>query len=151
MSELYEKIYRLMSNQSYAVLCTQGNQQPYGSIIAFAANNELNAVVFATPISSHKYRLLCECKQVALVVDNRSDNPTGDNSCIEALTITGQAVRLSKDDDRQSAQQILIQKHLRMNEFMTSQHNAFFRVDVHRYLHVTHFNRVNEWFPPHAA
>ena len=38
---LRERIRTLMTEQPYAVLCTQGGGQPYGSVIAFAANPEL--------------------------------------------------------------------------------------------------------------
>jgi len=49
-----------MLEQPYAVLCTEGRGQPYGSMIAFAANQELNTVVFATPVATRKFRLLSE-------------------------------------------------------------------------------------------
>lgn len=72
---LCDNIHLLMTSQPYAVLCTQGAGQPYGSVIAFAVNSQLNAAVFAT----HKYRLLTECDQVALVIDNRADEHAVDD------------------------------------------------------------------------
>ena len=92
-SSLRDQIRALMIEQLYAVLCTQGGGQPYGSVIAFAANQELNTVVFATPIATRKFRLLSECARVALVVDNRTASP-GDLSSTHAVTATGRAVNI---------------------------------------------------------
>jgi len=63
-----QSIRRLLESQPYAVLCTQGHGQPYGSLIAFAATGDLTHVVFATPKATRKFRLLSECDHAALVV-----------------------------------------------------------------------------------
>lgn len=73
---LVDQIRALMLEQPYAVLCTQDDGQPYGSMIAFAANQELNTVFFAKPLATRKFRLLSESDQVALVVDNRTYFPS---------------------------------------------------------------------------
>jgi hypothetical protein len=54
------RIRWLLTEQSYAVLCTQSQSQPYGSLIAFAASDDLKTIVFATPVATRKYRLLTE-------------------------------------------------------------------------------------------
>jgi len=146
--KLYDNIHALMTGQSYCVLCTQGLGQPYGSVIAFAVNSQLNAVVFVTPIETHKYRLLTECDQIALVIDNRADDHTADDSGIDALTATGRAVELSRVEEIELCKQDLIQKHPHMHEFIDSPNNAYFRIQIQRYLHVTQLSEVNEWFPP---
>ena len=58
---LVTKIRRLVTEQLYGVLCTQGQGQPYGSLIAFAFSDDLSRAVFATPIATRKYHLLSEC------------------------------------------------------------------------------------------
>lgn len=142
-----QNIYKLMNSQPYGVLCTQGAGQPYGSVIAFAVNAQLSEAVFVTPIATHKYRLLTECNQVALVVDNRSDDHAIDDSGIDALTATGQVVRLTKLDEIEKSKKALMQKHPQMHAFIDSPNNAFFRIQIQRYLHVTRLSEVNEWFP----
>ena len=47
---LQQHIGRLIKRQLYAVLCTQGQSQPYGSLVAFAASEDLKSIVFS-PIS----------------------------------------------------------------------------------------------------
>ena len=39
--DLVSRIRRLTSGQPYAVLCTQGEGQPYGSLVAFAFSDEV--------------------------------------------------------------------------------------------------------------
>jgi len=69
---LRDRIERLVNEQPYAVLCTQGGGQPYGSLVALAVSDNLSAAVFATPMTTRKYRLLCDCEHVALVIDSRA-------------------------------------------------------------------------------
>jgi heme iron utilization protein len=68
-------IRRLVDGQLYGVLCTQGQGQPYGSLVAYAMTPDLDSAVFATQKATRKYRLLSGCAHVALVVDNRSALP----------------------------------------------------------------------------
>ncbi|TFG70029.1 MAG: pyridoxamine 5'-phosphate oxidase family protein [Anaerolineales bacterium] len=61
-------IQTLLASEPFAVLCTQGDGQPYGSVVAFAYDDLMTTFIFATPIETRKYRLLRECDRVALVV-----------------------------------------------------------------------------------
>ena len=70
-----ERIRELVQGEPFAVLCTQGGGQPYGSVVAFAFSQDLKSFVFATSTATRKYRLLTECDRVALVVDNRGEYP----------------------------------------------------------------------------
>ena len=51
-------IRRLIDNQPYAVLCTQGQGQPYGSLVAYSMTSDLAWAVFATTKATRKFRLL---------------------------------------------------------------------------------------------
>jgi len=144
---IQDQIRALMFEQPYAVLCTQGGGQPYGSVIAFAVNQDLNAAVFATPTATRKFRLLSECDQVALVVDNRSADP-GDISHIHAVTATGRAVDLSNYDAGDYWQKLLINKHPVMHDFVCAPSTALIRIDILRYFHVTRLQEVYQWIPP---
>lgn len=141
------RIRALMTEQPYAVLCTQGGGQPYGSLIAFAVNPTLNGVVFATPIATRKYRLLSECDRVALVIDNRAGHP-GDISKIDAVTATGKAVTLNHDGAADEWRDRLIHKHPHMRNFICAPSTALVRVDILRYLHVVRLQEVHQWVPP---
>jgi len=149
-SSLRDHIRSLMIEQPYAVLCTQGGGQPYGSMIAFAANQDLNTVVFSTPIATRKFRLLSECNQVALVVDNRTHFP-GDHSSIHAVTATGTAVNLKQQEIKDEWQQLLNDKHPPIQDFIRAPSTALIRIDIFRYLHVTRLQQVFQWIPPRPS
>ena len=61
-----ERIRGLMAAQPFAVLCTQGGGQPYGSVIAYAFDPDLRSFVFGTPVATRKYRLLGQCEHLVL-------------------------------------------------------------------------------------
>ncbi len=144
--DVHEHIRKLLSEQPYAVLCTQGGGQPYGSLVAFAAVQDLSALVFATPITTRKYRLLSECDRVALLVDDRP-RLDADISRIQAVTATGRAHILDKSSAAESWYRLLIDRHAYMRGFITAETTALIRVDIVRYLHVTRLQEVRQWIP----
>ena len=141
-----ERIHRLLEHQPYAVLCTQGGGQPYGSLVAFAASKDLRSAVFATPVTTRKYKLLSACDRVALSVDNRSQY-LDDISRIEAITATGRAIELNQGASFEISAQLLASRHPHLKPFIQAETTALFRVDIVRYLHVTRFQEVQEWVP----
>jgi nitroimidazol reductase NimA-like FMN-containing flavoprotein (pyridoxamine 5'-phosphate oxidase superfamily) len=143
-------IARLLDAQPFAVLCTQGGGQPYGSVVAFAASPALTALAFATPVATRKFRLLSQCDRVALVVDSRGHH-LDDMAAVEAITATGRAARLPPGAERDRWAALLAARHPQLGSFYTAPSTALFRVDVVRYLHVTRFQEVHQWVPPRAG
>lgn len=141
-----ERIRGLMAAQPFAVLCTQGGGQPYGSVIAYAFDPDLRVVVFATPMATRKYRLLGECEHVALVVDSRSQHPE-EMMKVEAITATGQAVELDPGPAYERSAALLVTRHPQLASFVAAPSTALFRVEVVRYLYVTRFQEVHQWVP----
>lgn len=141
-----ERIRRLLTEQPYAVLCTQSESQPYGSLVAFAASDDLKMLVFSTPITTRKYRLLTECEHVALLVDSRSAS-SEDMMKIEAVTITGHAhvVEAEKDFDRWAS--LLTARHPHLAAFIKAESSALVCVEVVRFFHVSRFQEVRQWVP----
>jgi len=146
---LAARIGRLMHEQPFGVLCTQGQTQPYGSLVAFACSADLDAVAFATLVTTRKYRLLSACRRVALLVDSRSSHP-GDMLQIEAVTATGEAVELD-GDAAASWTAALGARHPNLKGFVAAPTCAVFRVDITRYFHVARFQEVRQWVPPAAG
>ena len=70
-----ELIRGLVTEEPFAVLCTQGEGRPYGSVIAYAVGPQLCAMTFATPTATRKYRLLCACESVALAIRPKARPP----------------------------------------------------------------------------
>jgi nitroimidazol reductase NimA-like FMN-containing flavoprotein (pyridoxamine 5'-phosphate oxidase superfamily) len=140
------QIRGLLQEEPFAVLCTQGGRQPYGSLVAFAFSEDLQFFVFATPVATRKYRLLSECDRVALVVDNRSRHPD-DMMQIGAVTVTGQAKQLDPGPEHDDCKALLTGRHPYLKTFVAAPSTALFRVEVVRFLHVTRFQEVRQWIP----
>jgi uncharacterized protein YhbP (UPF0306 family) len=145
-SALEARIRRLVEGQSYAVLCTQSQSQPYGALVAFAFSEDLKQAVFATPMATRKFRILCECNHVALLIDDRPDH-TDDFMKVEAITVTGRAVLL--EDERESSRwaRLLVTRHPYLRSFVLAPSCALFRIDVVRFFDVIRFQEVSQWTP----
>jgi nitroimidazol reductase NimA-like FMN-containing flavoprotein (pyridoxamine 5'-phosphate oxidase superfamily) len=145
-SAVRERIRALLVGQPFAVLCTQGESQPYGSVIAFAFSEDLRSVAFCTPVATRKYRLLSQCERAALVVDSRCQHL--DNMMeVEALTATGRAVELERGPEYERWAARLIARHPQLKAFVAAPTSALFRLDIVRYLHVSRFQEVHQWLP----
>jgi hypothetical protein len=144
--QLAERIHVLVREQPYAVLCTQGRGQPYGSLVAFAMTDDLKSALFATPISTRKFRLLRECDHVALVIDSRARS-SDDMMDIEAVTATGRAVQVAAGYEFDTCSATLVGRHPQLSAFVRSPTTALFRIDIVRYFHVSRFQEVRQWIP----
>jgi hypothetical protein len=109
-------------------------------------SDDLRSAVFATPITTRKYRLLCDCDHVALVIDNRS-HASADMMQIEAVTATGRARQISPGADYEQEANLLVARHPQLELFIGSPTTALFHVDIIRYFHVTRFQEVRQWTP----
>ncbi len=147
-SPLASRIRALVDDSLYAVLCTQGEEQPYGSLVAFAFSDELSAAAFATPMTTRKYQLLTACDRVSMVVDNRASLGERDMTRIEAVTVTGRAVQLESGPEFERWKRQLLERHGYLGAFLSAPSTALFRVDVTRFFHVERFQEVRQWIPP---
>jgi heme iron utilization protein len=148
--DLDKVIRRLVDGQLYGVLCTQGQGQPYGSLVAFAVTPDLDSAVFATQRATRKYRLLSECAHVALVVDNRSGLP-GRLMDVEAVTATGLAHEVATGPEFEQWSRLLTDRHPYLDTFVHSVSCALFRIDIEQYSHVSRFQEVRHWVPGSRA
>ena len=144
--DLADHIRRLVNEQAFCILCTQGQHQPYGSLIAYAFTEDLKHFFFKTQIATRKYKLLKECQNVSLVIDSRSQH-LEDMTKVEAVTITGKAKRLQKGTDYELGNRLLRDRHPYLSTFLDSASTALFRIDIVRYFHVIRFQEVSQWIP----
>jgi hypothetical protein len=143
---LSRRIRRLIESQPYAVLCTQGELHPYGSLVAFSITEDLAKAVFATPVTTRKFQLMSQCNKVALLIDNRGQHL--DNMMnVEAVTATGQARHVEKGDDFEYWSQLLTTRHGYLTGFVQSPTVALFLIEIVRYFHVVRFQEVRQWIP----
>ena len=153
---LDSRIARLVESQPFAVLCTQGDGQPYGSLVAYAmdddlcfaafATQDLAHAVFATPKATRKFRLLSECDHVALLIDNRPEFPD-QLMAVEAVTATGRAAMVEEGDEFDHWSRLLTGRHAYLAKFVQSASCGLFRISIVRYFHVSRFQEVRQWVP----
>ena len=140
------QIRRLLTSEPYGVLCTQGEGQPYGSLVAFAFSDDLRSAYFATPVATRKYRLLTESDRVALLVDNRSRH-VDDMMQVEAVTATGRAVVVERGPGFEHGSHLLLSRHPYLEPFVESRSCALVRIDIVRFFLVSRFQEVSQWVP----
>jgi len=144
--DLADRIHRLVSGQPFCILCTQGQSQPYGSLIAYAFTDDLKHFFFNTQIATRKFKLLNECRRVALVIDSRCQH-MDDMTRVDAVTVTGKAEQIQRGPEYQQGAEKLKARHPYLADFLDSTSTALFRIDVVRYLHVTRFQELSQWIP----
>ena len=143
-AEMPEYIDRLIRSEPFAVLCTQGDGQPYGSVVALAPDPDLRSLVFATSVDTHKYRLLTQCTRVAIVIDSRPSR-ADDILQGEALTVTGVAEQVERGVEHDRLSGLLASRHPRLTQFVAEPGTALFRVWIGACTSVNRFQSVIHW------
>jgi len=141
--DIQKEISSLLSSQQLAVLSTQRDGQPYSSLMAFAYSSDLKDIVVATGRSTRKHQNLVEESRVSLLIDNRS-NSENDFYGAKALTVLGKAEQIG-DAERREYEELYLNRHPYLEKFLLSPSTAFFKVMVHHYLLVSHFQNVMEY------
>jgi len=119
--------------------------RPYLSLMAFAAGDDLRFLVVATPRASRKYRNLMTDPRVALLVDNRTNQPEDVKQAI-AVTVMGVAEECSPAETGYFFG-LYRDKHPYLVDFATSLENVLVKVQVDRYYLVSRFQEVREYSP----
>lgn len=132
----------ILDTQKLSVLSTQGDGRPYGSLVAFAATEDLKTLVIATTRATRKYSNLVTHRDVAIVIDTRT-NQTADFSDALAITALGEANEVTAHE-RQQFLNVYIEKHPYLKEFVESPTCALIKVSVTSYIIVSRFQNVQE-------
>ena len=141
-SQLRKTLKDLFASQRLGVLATYGRGQPYNSLVAFAATNDLKHLLFGTTRATRKYANLSTESRVALLVDNRSNQDTDFHRAI-AVTALGKAEEV-KASERNRLLKLYLAKHPYLEEFVNSPTCALLKVSVDRYYMVNRFQNVME-------
>jgi len=140
--ELEQLLRRLFSNQLLAVLGTQNQNGPYGSLVAFQATYDLKHLLFATARSTRKYDNLVKIPHVSMVIDNRSNNEMDFHEAI-AVTAIGDVMEVGGLEKEQLKASYLA-KHPGLLDFVQSPTCALLKVEVKTYYIVRQFQQVTE-------
>lgn len=138
-------IKTLCAGELFAVLASQNGVQPVTNLISFATTDDLNHMIFSTPIETRKYGFIKANEKVSILIDNRSDGFKNLNK-ISAISAIGIA-RFPSIDESEKWEKILIDKHPNLEEFIKSRTTATVVINISYYTYVRRFQEVIEWMP----
>lgn len=142
--QLQREIAELLLSQKLAVLATQSSEgSAYASLIAFAATDDLQKIVFATPKATRKFANIKHNPKVSLLVDNRS-NREKDFHDAQAVTVMGTADWIESDTPPNELISLYLSNHPYLEEFLHSPSTAFIIISVRSYYLVSRFQEVME-------
>jgi nitroimidazol reductase NimA-like FMN-containing flavoprotein (pyridoxamine 5'-phosphate oxidase superfamily) len=130
----------LLAAQKLGILATHGEEGAYGSLVAFAAVDDLGGLLFATPRATRKYRNMQLDNRVALVIDSRHNVDTDFHEAV-AATATGGADEAT-EPERAALAERYVAKHPYLADFVASPSCALFRLNVAKYYVVSRFQDV---------
>jgi len=137
-----KRVAELFRSQNLATLSTQQAGQPYASLVAFVASDDLDQIYFATPTTTRKYANLVADSRVAMLI-NSSMNQTSDFHRAISVTAVGKAKDVTGKDKKRILDQYLA-KHPHLEDFARSPTSALVRVSVESYYMVKNFQNVTE-------
>jgi nitroimidazol reductase NimA-like FMN-containing flavoprotein (pyridoxamine 5'-phosphate oxidase superfamily) len=141
--EIQSLLQELFRSQRYAVMATNEHEQPFTSLMAFAAATDLRQLVVLTERATRKFANLKANSRVALLIDNR-ENKGSDTQESVAVTAIGEA----EEVDAEAGALLLdlyLARHPYLAEFAASPSCAIVRVKINSYLLVSRFQKVLEW------
>jgi nitroimidazol reductase NimA-like FMN-containing flavoprotein (pyridoxamine 5'-phosphate oxidase superfamily) len=137
-----KRLGKLYRSQNLAALSTHQAGQPYASLVAFYASDDLKHLYFVTAKTTRKYANLTADNRVAVMV-NSSSNRSSDFHQAISVTAVGKAEVVTGQDKDLILGQYLT-KHPHLEDFVRSPTCALVRVAVASYYMVKNFQNVME-------
>jgi len=139
---LFTTIQDLIDSRQLAVLCTQKDGHPYASLVAVAATQKLDRIIFLTPKTTRKYDNLTACPNAAFLINN-SENRAEDIYQATAVTATGTVIDVP-DAEQQALTDIYLARHPHLESFAAAPTTALVCVKISKYILVNRFQNVFE-------
>lgn len=141
--EIQPLLQELFRSQRFAVMATNDADQPFTSLMAFAAAEDLRQIVVLTERATRKFANLKANSRVALLIDDR-ENKGSDTQDSVAVTAIGEAQEVDAEDGALLLD-LYLARHPYLAEFAASPSCAIVRVKIDSYLLVSRFQKVLEW------
>ena len=97
--QIRRRLVELFDSQNLAALSTHHEGQPYASLVAFYADDDLKHIYFVTPKTTRKYANLTADNRVAVMV-NSSTNQASDYHQAISVTAVGKAKDVAGADKK---------------------------------------------------
>ena len=140
--QIRKRLGELFDSQTLAALATHHDGQPYASLVAFYADDDLKHIYFVTPKTTRKYANLTADNRVAVMI-NSATNQSADFHQAISVTAVGKATDVAGADKERILNQYLA-KHPHLEDFVRSPTCALVGVAVESYLMVKNFQHVME-------
>jgi general stress protein 26 len=140
--QLEDKLRDLVIGQKLCVLSTHSRGQPYASLVAFAATDDLKHIVFATPKATRKYANIAADSRAAILVNNAS-NKVSDFRRAIAATAVG-VVREIRKTKNSKLIKLYLDRHAHLKDFVQSPSCSALCLDVQSFYVVDRFQHVLE-------
>ena len=140
--KIHQELKELLLAQNLAVLSTHQEGQPYASLVAFVAAEDLKHLFFVTPKTTRKFANLSADCRVAMLI-NSSQNQVADFHQALSATVTGRAEEVSGDEKKKYLP-FYLARHPYLQDFAKSPTCAFVRVTAQSYYLVKNFQNVME-------
>ena len=141
--EIQPVLRALFRSQRYAVLATDDQGQPFASLMAFAATEDLRQIVILTERNRRKFANLKANRRVALLIDDR-ENKGSDTQDSVAVTAIGEAEEAGSGAGV-ALLDLFIARHPYLAAFAAAPSCAIVTVKISSYLLVSRFEQVLEW------
>lgn len=125
------------------MLATDDGGQPFTSLMAFAASEDLGQMVVLTERTGRKYANLVANRRVALLIDDRENNDSDVHDSV-AVTAIGEAQEVGSEEGA-ALLQVFLTRHPYMAALAASPSCAIVRVQIRSYRVVSRFQEVVEW------
>jgi len=140
--KIRQQLNELFSSQKLAVLSTHRDGQPYASLVAFVAAEDLKHIFFVTPKTTRKFANLSADCRVAMLV-NSSQNQAADFHQALSVTAVGSAEEIT-GEDKEKYIKFYLARHPYLQDFATSPSCALVRITARSYYLVKNFQNVME-------
>jgi nitroimidazol reductase NimA-like FMN-containing flavoprotein (pyridoxamine 5'-phosphate oxidase superfamily) len=135
-------VSQMLTSEHLAVLATDREGQPYTSLMAFAASEDLGSIYFATSAATRKAANLAKNSRAAMLIDSRRNDPR-DFYDAAAVTAVG-CVREVTDTQRALAVNRLTRKHPFMKDYLRAPSFRVYCLKVECFFLVDRFQQVVE-------
>jgi nitroimidazol reductase NimA-like FMN-containing flavoprotein (pyridoxamine 5'-phosphate oxidase superfamily) len=140
--DIRQALSGLLSHQKLAVLSTHHSGQPYASLVAFCASDDLRFLYFVTPRTTRKFDNLQKDCRMALLVTSSANQQTDFHEAM-AVTVVGSAGEIS-GPEKEAALNRYLAKHPYLEAFARSPTCALVKVHARTYILVKNFQHVME-------
>ena len=138
-----DRLRALLGAVRLGVLATQRDGEPYATLVAFAAGEDLHELAFVTPRATRKYANLAAEPRASLLIDNRTNEDRDLAQAMAATAIGTVAEPGGAARDAWLARYVA--RHPLLENFARAPSCALCVLKVDRYVIADRFQEVTEW------